>query len=192
MPKKKKKRRTQDTWKKKKWYTIISPKSFDEKVIGTTPAEADKKIKNRSIKVPLDRITGNISQQFIKINLKTSEIKGQTVHTQLSGFELSKDFVHRNIRRRRSMIRAIPTLITKDRKKIRITLYTFTRRKISTRQKNEIRQKMTELIGKKVKETSFENLIKKCVDGTVRKEIMKEVKKIAPIKGVDVSKCKLI
>ena len=192
MAQKIKKRKTQDSWKKKKWFTIVAPKSFDEKVIGSTPAEAEKKIRDRVIKVPLSQLTGNISQQFVKIKFRTGEIKGQTVHTELTGFELTTDFIHRNVRRRRSMIRSIQTLNTKDNKKIRITIYAFTRRKVGSQQKKALRTKMTEMITGIIKENSFEDLVKNCVNGTIGKDVYKSMRKMGPVKSVDVSKCRQI
>ena len=44
MAKKVKKRKTTDTWKKKEWYTITTPKEWESKEIAETPAIDEKKL----------------------------------------------------------------------------------------------------------------------------------------------------
>ncbi len=194
-PKKKveiKKRKTQDLWKKKKWYRVLSSKTFDEKEIGSTVGEVDKKVIGRIILVPLYELTGNISQQFFKLKFRIEEIKGLTAYTKLIGFEISSDYIRRNVRRRRSMIRTISEVTFKDNRKGRITAYTFTHRKINSSQKQEIARIMKENINNDAKLKSLESFVKKCSNAELSKEILKKVKKICPIKRVEIGKCKEI
>lgn len=185
-----KKRKTQDLWKKKKWYTIVAPPGFEEKPIATTVGESDKKVIGRIIAVPLHEITGNFSHQFIKLIFRVKEIKGLTAHTETAGFEVASDYIRRNVRRRRSMVRAIKTINTKDGRVLRITAYVFTYRKISSSQKNDIGRIMDEQIAKMSEGESFENIVKKCIKSETAKDILKEVKKICPVKRVEIGKCK--
>ncbi|RLG21955.1 30S ribosomal protein S3ae [Candidatus Micrarchaeota archaeon] len=187
-----KKRKTQDTWKKKKWYTVVAPKIFDEVEVGTTVADADKKVLGRSIFVPLYNISKKAEHQFVKLKLKIKEIKGMTAHTELVGFQLSNDYIRRDIRRRRSMIRAIITFILKDGKKVRVTAYAFTYHKIKTSQKDAIRKIMIDAIIEKARGKSFETFVKDCAYGHYNKDIMKAIKVICPIRKVEIGKCKLV
>ena len=190
--KKKKVRKTTDSWKKKEWYTIYSPSVFEEKEVGTTIADDEKKLVNRVIKVPLREITNNMNHQFIKLWLRTKEVKGKSVYTELSGFSLTTEYLRRNIRRRRSLIKSIVNGTTKDNKKIRVTGYIFSLRKIDTSKKNLIRKKMAEIIEKNIKENSLDSFIQKCVFGELATNVFRECKKIAPVRRVEISKCKLL
>ena len=185
------KRKTTDTWKKKQWYTIKSPKEWEEKDIAETPANDDKKLIDRVVKIPLREITGNIKHQFVKIHFRVKEVKGLTAYTELDGFELIREALKRNVRRHRSLIRTIQTIKTKDNKTIRITAHCFTTRKVDTTKKDEIRKIMAEKIQKLGKET-LDSLTRKCLFGQTAIEIQKEAKKITPIKRVEITKGKVI
>jgi small subunit ribosomal protein S3Ae len=187
-----KKRKTADAWKRKEWFTIYSPKNFEEKEIGTTPATEPEKLINRILEVPLREITGNIAHQFIKMRFRVVEVKGKNAHTEFDGFELVREYLRRNVRRRRSMIRVVRQVETSDKKKLSITVYTFTARKIDTSKKNLIRKMMTNAIDRVAKENSFDNLVQKMIFGTMPAEIFKELKPIAQIKRVEISKCTMV
>ncbi len=187
-----KKRKKTDTWKKKEKYTIYSPKSFEEKAVGITVADDEKKLIGRIYRCPLKEITNNLSHQFVKLTLRIKEVKGKSAYTQLEGFELSEEYLRRNVRRRRSMVKLVKNAETKDGKKIRVTVYTFTARRIETSKKSAIRKIMEEFVENKAKEENFDAFIQKCVFGTYAGELFKEVKKIVPIKRIEFGKCKLI
>lgn len=188
---KKVKRKTTDTWKKKQWYTIVSPKEWDAKEIAETPSNDDKKLINRIIKTPLREITGNMKHQFVKISFRITEIKGLTAHTELDGFEMVREYLKRNVRRRRSMIRTIQNIKTRDKKTIRITAYLFTARKIDTSKKDLMRKRMAEVLQNQKKET-IDSLVRKCLFGQIGSEIAKSCKEISPVKRVELSKGKLV
>jgi small subunit ribosomal protein S3Ae len=187
-----KKRKTADTWKKKEWYTIFSSKNFEEREIGTTPATDPANMINRIIDAPLRDITGNMGHQFIKIKFRVTEVKGKNAHTEFDGFELVREYLRRNIRRRRSMVRVVRTVETNDHKKLQITVYAFTAIKSDTSKKDMIRKKMTDVMDKIAKENSFESVIQKMVFGTMASDIFREIRTITPIKKVELFKCELV
>ena len=45
------KKKTVDKWKKKTWFTIIAPKEFDRKEIGTTVSEKPQSVMGRVIEI---------------------------------------------------------------------------------------------------------------------------------------------
>lgn len=183
-----KKRKTADTWKKKEWYTIISPKIFKEMEIGTTPATDERKLKNRIIKVPLRDITNNMGHQFTKLFFRITEVKGKNAYTEFKGFELTKEYLRRNVRRRRSLIRIVREITTKDKKNITITVYAFTFRKVDTSKKNSIRKMMLEFLDKNIKKMTLESVIQKSLYGEFSTDILKKIKVVAPTRRVEVYK----
>lgn len=186
-----KKIRKADTWKKKSWYTIISPKDFEEIEIGITPSLDEKKLINRIIVIPMRNITNRISHQFVKLKFKIKSVKGKNAYTKFVGFELTREYLGRNIRRRRSIIKVVIDLVTKDDRKIQLTVYTFTVRKVDTSKKDEIRRIMIEYLNRLAKNEDFNSLVQKSLFGTIPTEISKICKKIAPIRRVEVAKCKI-
>ena len=190
--KKIKKRKTVDTWKKKEWYTIAAPKVFEEKEIGTTIASDEKSLANRILNVPLREVTGNMNHQYVKLRLRVSEIKGKTAHTVMEGFELVPEYLRRNIRRHRSIVKLVKDGTTKDGVKIRITAYVFTGRKVDTTKKDEIRKITDAYLTKEIPENTAETIIQKCVFGTTPTEVLKQAKVVSPIKRVEISKLKFV
>jgi small subunit ribosomal protein S3Ae len=187
-----KKRKTAEAWKKKEWYSIRAPKLLDEKEVGTTPADEPAKLMNRVISVPLRDITGDVSQQFVKLLLRVNDVKGKTAYTKLDGFELVRDSLRRNIRRRRSLIRTVLPLESKDGVKMQVTAYTFAGMKIDTSKKDDIRKLMNEMLIQTAKETPLDTLIQKLIFGGAATAIFKSAKKIAVIKRVEIAKCMLL
>ena len=186
-----KKRKTADSWKKKEWYTIHSPKNFEEKEIGMTPAIEPEKLANRIIRTSLREITGNIGHQFISMHFRVVDVKGKGAHTEFDGFELVREYLRRNVRRRRSMIRVVREITTKDNKKASVTVFTFTARKVDTSKKDLIRKTMIRAIDRIASENDFESLVQKMLFGSMATDIFKEVRNIAQIKRVEIAKCKL-
>lgn len=186
-----KKIRRVDTWKKKSWYTIISPKSFEGKEVGITLAGDEKKLINRIIMVPLRNITNKLSHQFVKLRFKIKSVKGKEAFTEFVGFELTREYLRRNIRRRRSIIKLVRDITTKDEMKVQLTVYTFTLRKIDTSKKDEIRRIMIKYLDDIAKKEDSNSIVQKSIFGTLSTDISKLSKKIAPIRRVEVAKCKI-
>ncbi|MFH0987185.1 MAG: hypothetical protein V1911_04030 [Candidatus Micrarchaeota archaeon] len=189
---KRKKRKTADTWKKKEWYTIMSPKCFEERDIGDTPADDESKIMDRQINVPLRDITGKMGHQFVKIMLKPESIKGKTIYTRVVGLEITPEQLRRNIRRRRSIAKCVVDVVSKDGKKIRTTGYGFTAMKVDTTRKDQVRAAIRRGIEAEGSANTFEAFIQKCAYGIVPTEMLKTVKKICPVKRIEISKCVLL
>lgn len=181
-----------DVWKKKEWYTIVSPAMFESVEVGITPTEDEKKLINRVLRVPLREITNNMSHQFLKLFFRIVDVKGKSAYTEFDGFELTREYLRRNVRRRRSIITVTETIQTKDNKNIQLTAHTFTARKIDTSKKDGIRKGMMEVLDKSGKANTLESLVQKAIFGNLAADIFKEVKSIAPVKRIEISKCEII
>jgi small subunit ribosomal protein S3Ae len=181
-----------DVWKKKEWYTIYSPKMFDSLEVGITPTDDEKKLIGRVLRVPLREITNSMAHQFVKMFFRITEVKGKSAYTEFDGFELTMEYLRRNVRRRRSIIKVVRTITTKDDKKIHLTVHTFTARKIDTSKKDAIRKVMIEVLDEDGKANTFEDFIQKAIFGNLASDIFKEIKQIAPAKRIEISKCEIV
>lgn len=186
------KRKTAEVWKKKEWYIIIAPKMFEEKETGVTPADKEGKLIDRIVEVPLRDITGNIQHQFVKLWFRVTEVKAKKAYTEFDGFEVVREYLKRNIRRRRSLITATTMLTTKDGKKLQVTAHIFTARKVKASQKHELRLKMLEILVKIGAECIYEDFVQRMVFGAVAAEIFKNVKLLAQVKRVELEKCEVM
>ncbi|NMA44624.1 MAG: hypothetical protein GX950_02325 [Candidatus Diapherotrites archaeon] len=185
-------RRVVDKWKKKKWFTINASRIFDKKPIAETPAEKPKNLTNRTIRTTLDVLTGNRMKRDWYIYLKTTDVQGQNISTNLSKFEINKGTLGRAVRRRNSKI-ALTEKIPVTTGEARFTIVAITDRKATRRQEAGIREIMKkELLAQSGKD--FEDISKDLLLGNLSSEIAKKaakvflVKKVIPAKGIFIEK----
>ncbi len=186
------KKKDPNAWKKKEWYTIISPEMFESKEVGTTPADDEKRLLNRVLRVPLREITGNMNHQFCKLFCRVTEVKGKSAYTTFEGFEYTREYIRRNVRRRRSIVTVTQTVETKDGRKVQFTAHSFTARKVDTSKKDAIRREMLQTIDKIGKSNTFNDLINKALFGNLASDIFKNVKNVAPVKRIEIAKCEVL
>ena len=175
-------RKTVDKWKKKKWFTITASKLFDNKILAETPAEKPINISGRTMRVGLDRLTGQRIRKDTLVYFKTMDVQGQNINTRISKFELTKSSVGRLIRRGNSKI-MVSEKIPVVGGEARITLIAVTARKATGSQKTGInkimRNHLNELRGKE-----FEEVVKELIFGKLTRTISDDAKKIFLVKKV--------
>lgn len=186
-----KKRKTTDTWKKKEWYTIIAPKMFEEKEVSSTPADLPAKLIGRDIEVPLKTFTGNMQHQYVKLIFRIVDVKGKRAYTEVNSFELAREYLRRNIRRRKSMIKAIEFVKTKDGALVKTTAYAFTALRIDTTKKDAIRKILIKTLHETASKNNFSSFIQKAFLGNLSMGLLKKINQIAPIRRVEIEKCEI-
>ncbi|MDD3083810.1 MAG: hypothetical protein PHP82_02195 [Candidatus ainarchaeum sp.] len=175
-------RKTVDKWKKKKWFLIKASKLFDSKILAETPAEKPINLIGRTLRITLDRLTGQRTKRDTIIYFKTSDVQGQNINTIVSKFERSKSSLGRLIRRGNSKVMVAEKIpvIGGD---ARITLVTITVRKATNEQKKGInklmKNKLLEFKGK-----DFEDVIKELIMGKMTSVVARDAEKICMIKKV--------
>jgi small subunit ribosomal protein S3Ae len=133
-----------------------------------------------------------MNHQFVKLICRITEIKGKSAYTQFEGFEFTREYIRRNVRRRRSIITATVDTKSKDNVKVQFTAYTFTARKIDTSKKDAIRTAMIQTVEKAAKGNNFVDLVSKALYGNLSNDIFKNVKHVAPVKRVEIAKCEVL
>jgi len=181
-----------DTWKTKSWYNIIAPEMFESKEIAQIPANEDSSLINRIIKVSLAEVTGDMSQLHTTLNFRIKDIKGKSAFTKLVGHELSPSYLKTLVRRRRDVINEVIDVQTKDNVSIRIKVTIFTAKKVSSRAKATIRNNAREEIKERAREMDFSHLEQEVIFGKFSTRVFNRIKKIVPIKRVEVRKTEVI
>ncbi len=181
-----------DKWKKKKWFKIHASEEFDKKVIGETPAEKPKQLEKRKIRMSLQDLTGQTQKRHILVNFSVRDVQGQDAYTIVTGYEINPSYINRIVRRRSSKMQTVQDVSTKDSKKIKIKAVTISSRKLAVKQETSIRNMMTDRIEKSVKKKPYSQVIQEIIFGVLAAKLFKEVKKIAQLKRVEITKCELI
>ncbi len=185
------KQKTMDKWKKKKWFEILAPKSFDEKKIGETPAEKNTLLIGRTVVMSLDNLTGQRKQRSIKVKFKIKSAQESKAFTEIVGHEIDHSYIRRLSRRRQSKIDLITKVKTKDRKNVAVTAVCLAQKTERAKEKR-IRKLMEKIIVEEAGKNEFGKLIQEFLFGVTTSKILKQAREIAKIKRIEIVKSKLL
>jgi small subunit ribosomal protein S3Ae len=181
-----------DTWKTKSWYSVLAPEIFESREIAQIPASEESCLINRIMRVSLADLTGDMSQVYTTLHFRIKEIKGKTAFTKLIGHELLTGYLKALVKRRRDVINEVVDVQTKDNVPLKIKMTIFTAKKISSKIKTAIRNNSKEEVKERAKEMDFSHLEQEIIFGKFSTRIFNRVKKIAPIKRVEIRKTEVV
>lgn len=186
------KKRSVDTWKKKKWFAINSPKLFGEKQIEETVAEKPELLVNRIVSPTVREIGGNPKKSFYNLDFKIFEVQGLKANTKLAGHQLKGSYLKRFIRRRASKIELTQFVTAKDNIKVKVKTIVLTERKATGIQRTAIRKAVIDIVEKDARKIDSEKFIFDLVFGDIEHRINKAIKNIILIKKIEVVQSKAI
>jgi small subunit ribosomal protein S3Ae len=181
-----------DAFRAKNWYQVLAPAEFNRANIGETLADEPQKMMGRIMESTLGDITGDWSKQNTKMIFKISEIGGTNAYTTFMGHEMTKDYMRSLVKRRTSKIDANLVVTTKDGYKLRLKPLVFTVKRARTSQIESIRKIMVDVVAKRGKELTFNELVADVVNGKVSAEIYKSTKNIYPLRRAEVAKSEVV
>ena len=188
----KEKKKTVDKWKKKIWYKIYAPAEFEEKEIGETVAEKPQMVMNRVVSASVRDLAGNPTKGQIYMQFKVKDVKGNKAYTDVIGFSTNESYMRRLIRRRMSKIEVVFDTVTNDNMKVRVAGIALTAKKATEKQRAGVYKAMREELEKFCKTKPYEKLISELIFGNVAAKVFNIVKKIVPIKRVEIVKATLL
>ena len=172
---------------KKIWLSIRAPKIFKEIEIGEIPTYDPQSVIGRQLWVYYSQLSGNVTKHYIKIKLKINSVKGENAYTEIYQYEITRPYLARAIRRRKSKIDFVKDTKCKD-KKIRIKWIILTSSKANASQRRDIRKKLDELIEKEIPKYNLDNLIIDIAEKKIQKQFESEIRKVFPISFIEVRK----
>ena len=176
----------------KNWYTVNSPPYFGGTDIGLTPSDEPGKVVGRLVESSLYDITGDPSQQHLKMYFQIVNLKGEEAETIFKGHEYSQDYLKSLVRRRSTRVDSITNATTKDGYVLRLSVVVFSITRINNSQKTSLRKTIVKIVDEKAKGLNFDQFVQEAVLGKIASDIYNEVKKIVPIRHIGVRKSKLI
>ena len=186
-------RRQRDKWKSKRWYSIRAPRNpWSFKVIGETMAEEEEMLVGRHYEILQYELDGDFSKMNVKVKFRISEVIGSDALTEYIGHEILKDHIRRQVRRERGKIDDTIDLVTKDGYYIRVKPMMISRNRIKASQKQEMRTQARDLIIKFGATTTWVDMQKATLDGTLETQIREAASKIQPVRDVMIRRTQLI
>ncbi|MHA1268846.1 MAG: 30S ribosomal protein S3ae [Candidatus Helarchaeota archaeon] len=176
----------------KEFYSLISPKNFNEMEIGMTPASTPEQVIGRVIEISLTDITNDISLMHIKLKFKVHQVVGNNAYTRFIGSDLTRDYLRSLVRRLTTRVDGIYNIMTSDGYKLRITSLVFTESRITHRQKYTIRKIMKGILEGEASSLKFDDYILDLVYGKISEIIYRESKRIVPIRKTEILKIKVL
>jgi small subunit ribosomal protein S3Ae len=188
----KKRVRAKGTWHGKEWCDIVAPPMFGGTKIGETPIADVRQLPGRVLETTLGDLIDDFSKSHIKLYFQVKEVEGNRALTKFIGHDMARDYVRSQIRRRTTKVDGIFDVTTQDGYRLRVTPMTTTFRRIQSSQINAIRSSMREVIESRGKKLTMDQFVQEIVLGKLAADIYKVIKKICPVRRVEVRKSKII
>ena len=181
-----------DKWRRKEWFDIILPSYFGETKVGETPAEEGELVVGRVFETTLSQITGDFSQEYIKMYFQVTSVDARKAKTVFKGHEYLRDYLRSLVRRRSTKVDGIFRVTTTDGYKVKIILTALTTTRIKASQEFVIRTIMREIVEEKIKTLTFDQLAHELVLGKLASDVYAQTKNITALRHVGVRKSELI
>jgi len=188
----KKAKKVRDEWRMKDWYTLYSPSYFGGSELGLAPTANPQGLVGRVVEKTLYEITGDFSQQHIKLYFQVTSLDGNKAETIFKGHEYSKDYLRSLVRRGTTRIDGIFDVTTKDGYKLRVSVVAFSISRVKSSQTSAIRGIMKKILVERAANLNFEQFIQEVILGKTASDIYNEAKKTLPIRHIGIRKSKLI
>ena len=185
-------RAVRDKWRRKEWYDIILPRYFGETKVGETPSDDPDKVMGRIFETTLATITGDFSQEYIKMYFQVYELEGHTARTVFKGHEYLRDYLRSLVRRRSTKVDGFYRVYTKDGYRIKIVVTAMTQRRIQTSHEFAIRKIMQEIVEEKAENLTFDQLAHEMVLGKLASDVYNRAKNVTSLRHVGVRKSELL
>jgi small subunit ribosomal protein S3Ae len=191
MAKKKQVGRRVEGWKAKSWFRVHTPDNLGKVFIGDTIANDAESVVGRIMTSTLGEITNDYAKQHMKMSFKINSVAGDSAYTEFVGHDVTRDYLRSLVKRRSSRVDCHVPLVTKDGKKVHLTIscYTFARANIS--QEHAIRKIITEAVKAQASAWDLTTLVNAIVSGEISRDLFKAVKIIYPTRRVEVVKSKV-
>ncbi len=186
-------RRQKDKWKAKRWYSIRAPRNpWSFKVIGETLAEEESLLKGRPYEIMQNEVDGDFTKMHVKLKFRISDVVGNDAITEFIGHDVMKDFVRRQIRRDRGKIDDTIDVVTDDGFFVRIKPFIVTRSSVKASQKSETRSVARDVVMKFCVQSTWINVQKALMDGSLEESVSTAISKIQPVRAVFFRRSQLI
>ena len=183
--------RTVDKWKMKRWFTVHAPKLFNEERICEMPADDERKIAGRKLKVSLEQLTHNPQNAFSNAVVRVTNVNGDAIHTQLLSIEQPHSYIRSLIRRYRSVVPIVSPITAKDNVRMVLKIVAITRSRVAHTKLKGIRKEITDFIGAYSKENGSDAITSAVIEGRLQAEMASKVIHITPMSKVEVRRLEL-
>jgi small subunit ribosomal protein S3Ae len=172
--------------RKKKWFPVLAPKLFNERVIGEIPLYESGAMLKRGLTVNMMNLTGDPKSQHINVKVRINEVKEGKGMTEILGLEIMPSSVKRLVRRDRTKIDDSVVVQTSDKKVVRIKPLLITNSVVDTSVTKSIRTRVRNNLSRFVSKLTYERLVEEILSYKLQKFIGNLACKITPIRTSEI------
>ena len=186
-------RNRRDKWKAKRWYTIRAPRNpWSIRVIGETLAEEPEQMIGRTNDIMQNALDGDFSKMHVQVVFRITEAVGGDALTEFIGHNVQKDHIRRQIRRDRGKVDDTVDVVTEDGYYVRFKPLLISRSRVKSSQKSAMRASAKEKILTMGASSTWIQLQKSVLDGTMEAAIKESVSKVSPVRTVMIRRSQLL
>jgi small subunit ribosomal protein S3Ae len=178
-------------WKAKSWFKVHVPENLGKAYIGDTIANDAGNVIGRIMQATLGEITNDYAKQHIKMRFKVATVTGDAAYTEFVGHEVTRDYLRSLIKRRSTRIDCLVPIVTKDAKKVRLTISCYTLARANVSQVHAIRNAITANVQAQAQAWDLTTLVNGIIGGEISRDVFKVVKALYPVRRVEIIKSKV-
>ena len=186
-------RKQRDKWKAKRWFTIRAPRNpWSFRIIGETIAEEPEQLVGRTFDIMQNELDGDFSKMHVQVVFRITDVVGGDALTEFSGHNVQKDHIRRQIRRYRGKVDDTVDVVTEDGYYVRFKPLLISRSRVKSSQKSAMRAKARDAILTMGASSTWIQLQKAVLDGTMETAIKEAVSTISPVRTAMIRRSQLL
>ena len=179
------------SWKQKSKYHVVAPDNFENHTLGETISKDSKQLVGRTVDVSLRDLIGDKSKQHLKLVFEIISVDGFKAKTQFKAFTANPGYLRSKVRKGSSKIDCIKSINIADGKKAQIKVMAVTHSNVQTSRGKDMMLKINEIL-EKYENSKVEDFVQASLFGKLGTEIYREIKRIAPVRRVEIEQVKII
>jgi len=172
--------------KKKKWFPIIAPEAFQNKVIGEVLLEDASVLIHRTVTVNMMQLMGDMKKQSVNVMFKVNDVKDGKAYTQAVKFEISAFSMKRLAKREKDKLSDSFVIKTQDGKLVRLKSVMITNAMTNGAVLASLIKTCRAVCKELVNKIKFEQLIIDMVTYKFQKEVREMLHKVYPLRNFDI------
>lgn len=178
--------------KVKKWYNILAPEMFGKVEIGHTSTNDPDTLINRKVNVSLMSLINDFKKYYIKFSFKVVSVDENNAYTEFDGSQCLSDYITRMVLKYSRRVDTVQDLTTKDGVKVRVKGLGVIRSRVKSSIKGNIRNSIRDTIKREVEKETLEGLIEGIISDKIKSAVLKEARKIYPIRSFEIRKTEML
>ncbi|MDE1823586.1 MAG: hypothetical protein KGI00_04805 [Candidatus Micrarchaeota archaeon] len=180
-----------EKWKNKVWFNVYPPKMFGESNIGEIPADDEKNLIGRVIKVNMSWITHKPEHSFVVVGLRVVNVNGEMANTEINYIEQTYSYMHSLVKRHSSVVYTVDRLKDKNNRGFVLKLVAVTAGKITTPKKAGIRTAISQFVNDYASSRNVEEIMADILENKMQDQAMMKLDHIALINKLELKKIEL-